>query len=126
MAEERTITTVFKADISNFSASTQQLNRHVAQVNSEFKNATASMGKWNDNTDGLRAKITQLNGLYDAETKRLKALEDQYNELTDEQKKSTAQGQILATAINNQSAKVKEAQKNIDYYTDSLKELEDA
>ena len=126
MAEERTITTVFKADISNFSASTQQLNRYVAQVNSEFKNATASMGKWNDNAEGLRAKITQLNGLYDAEAKKLQALEDEYNQLTDEQKKNTAQGQKLATAINNQSAKVKEIEKNIDYYTASLKELEDA
>ena len=123
---ERVITTVFKADISNFSASTQQLNRYVSQVNSEFKNATASMGRWNDNADGLRAKITQLNGLYDAETKKLKALEDEYNQLTDEQKKNTAQGQKLATAINNQSAKVKETKKNIDYYTDSLKELDDA
>lgn len=126
MADERIITTVFKADISNFSASTQQLNRYVSQVNSEFKNATASMGKWNDNADGLRAKITQLNGLYDAESKKLKELEDEYNKLTDEQKKNTAQGQKLATAINNQSAKVKETKKNIDYYTDSLKELEDA
>lgn len=126
MADERTITTVFKADISNFSASTQQLNRYVAQVNAEFKDATASMGKWNDNADGLRAKINQLNGLYDAETKKLQALEAEYNELTDEQKKNTAQGQKLATAIQNQSAKVKETQKNIDYYTESLKELDDA
>lgn len=126
MAEERTITTVFRADISNFTASTQQLNRYVSQVNAEFKDATASMGKWNDNADGLRAKIKQLNGLYDAETKKLQALEDEYNSLTEEQKKNTAQGQKLATAILNQSAKVKETKKNIDHYTDSLKELDDA
>ena len=69
MAEEREITTVFRADISQFSAATQQLNRNVAQVNAEFKNATASMGKWNDNTDGLKAKLTQLNGVLDNEKK---------------------------------------------------------
>ena len=126
MAEERTITTVFKADISNFSASTQQLNRYVAQVNAEFKNSTASMGKWNDNATGLQAKITQLTKVHDAESKKLKELEAEYNKLTDEQKKNTKQGQQLATAINEQSAKVKETKKNIDYYTDSLKELNDA
>lgn len=126
MAEERTITTVFKADISNFSTSTQELNRYVSQVNAEFKNATASMGRWNDNADGLRAKLTQLHGVYDAEKKKLQELEAEYNSLTDEQKKSTAQGQQLATAILNQSAKVKETKKNIDHYTDSLKELEEA
>ena len=123
---ERTITTVFRADISQFSAATQQLNRNVAQVNSEFKNATASMGRWNDNTDGLRAKLTQLNGVLDAEKKRLSMLEAQYAELQRQGKGNTIEAQKLATAINNQSAKVKETEKNINYYTKSLKELEDA
>lgn len=123
---ERTITTVFRADISQFSAATQQLNRNVAQVNSEFKNATASMGRWNDNTDGLRAKLTQLNGVLDAEKNRLSMLEAQYAELQRQGKGNTIEAQKLATAINNQSAKVKETEKNINYYTKSLKELEDA
>ena len=126
MAEERTITTVFRADISNFSASTQQLNRYVAQVNAEFKNSTASMGRWNDNAEGLRAKITQLTKVHDAESRKLQELEAEYAKLTDEQKKNSKQGQQLATAINEQSAKVKETKKNIDFYTDSLKELTDA
>lgn len=126
MAEERTITTVFRADISNFSASTQQLNRYVAQVNSEFKDATASMGRWNDNAEGLRAKITQLNKLYDAESRKLKDLEASYAEVVRTQGANSKAAQKLATEINNQSAKVKETKKNIDYYTDSLKELEDA
>ena len=123
---ERVISTVFRADISQFSASTQQLNRYVKQVNSEFADATASMGRWNDNTDGLKAKLTQLNGVLAAEDKKLELLTKQYNELTDEQKKNTKQGQELATAINNQNAKVKEINKNIKHYTDSLNELEDA
>lgn len=127
MAEnEREITTVFRADISNFTAATQQLNRDVAQVNSEFKNATASMGKWSDNTDGLKAKLTQLNGTLDAEKKRLSLLEAQYDELKNAGKENTAEAQRLATAINNQSAKVKDVQKQISYYSDNLKELEQA
>lgn len=125
MAEnEREITTVFKADISNFTAATQQLNRDVALVNSEFKNATASMGKWSDNTDGLKAKLTQLNGTLDAEKKRLALLEAQYDDLKAAGKENTAEAQRLAIAINNQSAKVKNTQKQIDIYTDKLDELE--
>lgn len=126
MAEERTITTVFKADISNFSASTQELNRYVSQVNSEFKNATASMGRWNDNADGLRAKLTQLNKVHDAESRKLKDLEAQYAEVVRTQGANSKAAQKLATDINNQSAKVKECEKNIEHYTKSLNELEDA
>ena len=126
MADEREITTVFRADISQFSAATQQLNRNVAQVNSEFRNATASMGRWNDNTTGLNAKLTQLNGVLDNEKKRLSMMQEQYAELVRQGKANTEEAQNLTTAINNQSAKVKETEKNIEHYTKSLKELEDA
>ena len=126
MSEERVYTTVFRADISNFTASTQQLNRYVAQVNSEFRNATASMTRWNDNTTGLQAKLTQLNGVLDAEQRKLKMLEEQYAEVVRTKGATSKAAQQLATAINEQSAKVKETQKNIDYYTDSLEELQSA
>lgn len=126
MADTREITTVFRADISQFSAATQQLNRNVAQVNSEFKVATASMSRWNDNTDGLRAKLTQLNGVLDAEKQRLGLLEAQYEELVRQGKANTKEAQNLATAINNQKAKIKETEKGIEHYTKSLNELETA
>ena len=125
MAEnEREITTVFKADISNFTAATQQLNRDVALVNSQFNNATAGLGRWSDSSDGLKAKLTQLNGILDAEKKRLSLLEAQYDELKNAGKENTAEAQRLATAINNQSAKVKTTQKQIENYTAKLDELE--
>ncbi len=127
MAEnEKTITTIFKADISNFSAATQQLNKNVANINSEFKNATASMGKWNDNTEGLNAKLNQLNATLTQEETRLKMLNDQYDDLVKQGKENTKEAQDLATAINNQGAKVKTIKKDIKYYSDSLKELTDA
>jgi phage-related protein len=126
VAEERTITTVFKADISNFSASTQELNRYVAQVNSEFKNATASMGRWNDNAEGLRAKLEQLGKVHEAEKRKLSDLEAQYAEVVRTQGANSKAAQKLATDINNQSAKVKETEKNIEFYTESLEELEKA
>lgn len=126
MAEENTITTVFRADISQFSASTQQLNSYVKTVNSEFNEAVAGMGKWSDSTDGLNAKITQLNKILQAEQSKLSSLEKEYNSLTDEQKKNTTQGQKLAIQINNQRASVKKTESEIDRYETSLKELTDA
>ena len=85
---ENTITTVFKADISDFGKSAQDLNRYVKQVNSEFAEATASMGKWSDNTDGLKAKLTQLNGVLQAEEIKLGQLKDKYAQLVAEGKEN--------------------------------------
>lgn len=123
---ERTITTVFRADISNFSKSTQDLNRYVSQVNSEFKLATSHLGKWSDSTEGLQAKLTQLNGVLTAEQKKLENMEKAYADLVAEGKENTKEAQNLATAINNQKATVNSTIQSIGHYSDSLKELEDA
>lgn len=127
MAEEtNTITTVFKADISDFGKSAQDLNRYVKQVNSEFAEATAGMGKWSDSADGLKAKLTQLNGVLQAEETKLGQLNAKYADLVAQGKENTKEAQNLATSINNQSAKVTKIKGDIEHYTSSLKELEDA
>lgn len=127
MAEnQNTITTVFKADISNFSKSTQDLNRYISTVNSEFKNAVAGLDRWDKTQTGLQAKITQLNKILEAEEKKLGNLESAYADMVAAGKENTAEAQKLAIAINNQRAKVAATEKDIGKYTDSLNELKDA
>lgn len=126
MAEQNTITTVFRADISQFSASAQQLNQYVRNVNSQFEAATAGMGKWSDNTDGLQAKIKQLNGVLEAEKKKLSLMVDRYNEMEKAGKGNTKEAENLKIAINKQVAVIKKTEKQTDDYTASLKELQDA
>lgn len=126
MAEENTITTVFRADISQFSASTQQLNQYVRNVNSQFEAATAGMGKWSDNTDGLQAKIKQLNSVLDAEKKKLSLMVDRLNEMEKAGKGNTKEAENLKIAINKQIAVVKKTEKQTEDYTAALKELTDA
>ena len=121
---EREITTVFKADISNFSSSTQELNRYIKTVNSEFKSATSSMGDWSKNTDGLQAKITSLNKIMEAEKKKLSLLQKEYEGMTDEQKKNSKAGQDLYLKIKNQEAVVGKTKAGIDKYTKALDGLQ--
>lgn len=126
MPEENTITTIFRADISQFSSSTQQLNQYVKTVNSEFNLATASMGKWSDSTDGLQAKITQLNKTLEAEKMKLSNLESALADLQKEGKGNTKQANNLQIAINNQRATIAKTERAVEGYEDSLKELKDA
>lgn len=127
MAEnENNITTVFRADISQFSKATQDMNRYISQVNSEFKLATAGMGKWSDSTDGLKAKLTQLNGVLQAEEQKLQNLEDSLADLEAQGKGNTKEADKLRIAINNQQAVVVKTKKDIDHYNESLAEMEEA
>ena len=123
---ENTITTVFRADISQFGQSAQEMNRYIAQVNSEFKHATAGMGKWSDSTDGLRAKLKQLNGILQAEEQKLKNLEDSLADLEAQGKGNTKEADKLRVAINNQRATVVKTKSDIEHYNGSLSEMEKA
>lgn len=124
--DENTITTVFKADISQFSSSTQQLNQYIKTVNSEFDVATASLGKWSDSADGLKARITQLNKVLEAEKLKLQDMKKRLEEMEKAGKGNTKEAKNLQIAINNQTAKIGKAEKQTDDYTKSLQELEKA
>ena len=124
--DENTITTVFKADISQFSSSTQQLNQYIKTVNSEFDVATSSLGKWSDSTDGLTAKITQLNKVLEAEKMKLSDMKKRLEEMEAAGKGNTKEAKNLQIAINSQTAKINKAEKQTNDYTASLKELTDA
>lgn len=121
--DENTITTVFKADISQFSSSTQQLNQYIKTVNSEFEVATSSLGKWSDSTDGLTAKITQLNKVLEAEKLKLQDMKNRYAEMEKAGKANTKEAKNLQIAINNQTAKINKAEKQTEDYKASLDEL---
>lgn len=124
MAEQtNNITTVFSADISNFTKSTQDLNRYISTVNAEFKNATAGMGDWSKSTDGLQAKLKQLNGTLAAQKEQLSETERAYNALKAEGKENTAEAQKLYIKLQNQQAQVKKTEKAIQDYSDSLNEM---
>lgn len=118
------ITTVFSADISNFSKSTQDLNRYISTVNAEFKNATAGMDDWSKSTDGLEAKLKQLNGVLDAQKKKLASTQDEYDALVKAGKGNTAEAQKLYISLQKQSAEVKKTEKAISDYTDELEQME--
>ena len=117
------ITTVFSADISNFSKSAQDLKRYVQTVNAEFQNATAGMDDWSKEADGLEAKLKQLNGTLQAQKKQLSDTEKAYNALKAEGKENTAEAQKLYIKLQQQQAQVKKTEKSIDDYTQELDKL---
>ena len=120
------VTTRFVADVSQFLKDTQSMNRGIKQINAEFKNATAGMDRWQDSTEGIQAKLTQLNKTLVIEKARLEALEASYKELTDAGKENTAEAQKLATQILNQSAVVKRTERDINKYNATLNTTDEA
>ncbi|MBQ5629892.1 MAG: phage tail tape measure protein [Ruminococcus sp.] len=76
MATEN-ITTKYKLDISEFKAGITEANKQIKLANAEFKAATAGMDDWSKSSDGLQAKIKQLNSTLDAQKSKLVAYRGQ-------------------------------------------------
>ena len=58
--KEFNVSTVFTADISNFQKSTQDMQKYIKLVNSEFKAAVGGSRDFEKSADGLKVKLEQL------------------------------------------------------------------
>lgn len=140
-------TNKIKFDIAELKAGIAESNRLIKLANSEFKAAASGMEDWQNSTEGLEAKIKQLNAVQEQEKSKLQALKEQYKIVAAEQGENSAGAVKLATQINNQQAAVnrvtgelkqyegrldtvksaeKEAEKSGRDVADVLKEIDDA
>ena len=119
-------TTKFKVDISELKAGIQESNRLIRLANSEFKAASSGMDNWADSTDGLSAKIKQLNTVQEQEEKKLENLQEQYRKTVEAQGENSKGAQELAIKINNQRAAVNKVSAELSTYEDRLGLVEEA
>lgn len=117
-------TTKFKADITDFKAAMQEAARYVRLANSEFKEASAGLGKWSDSADGLSAKLKQLDKVLDAQKRQLSVLETEYEKVAKEQGENSKGAEELKIRINNQKAAIKTTESQLEKYSSELKKVE--
>lgn len=116
-------TTKFKVDISEVKAAMQEAKRAVAVANSEFKAVASTMDDWKKSSDGLEAKLKQLDTTLEGQKRQLEILEAEYNNLTDEQKEGSKVADDLIIKMNNQKAAINKTEKEISNYSNELNEL---
>lgn len=117
-------TTKFKADISELKASMQEASRQIRLANAEFKAASSSMEDWGSTSEGLSAKIKQLNSVLDAEKSKLANLEKQLALTEAEFGENSAAADEMRIKIANQQAVVNKTEKSLKGYVDKLDDLE--
>jgi chromosome segregation ATPase len=118
-----TTTAKFTADISSLKTAMQQAQRQVKLVTSEFRAATAGMDDWTKSEEGLAAKLKQLNGILDAQKKKLAVLNAELKNAEETDGKGSAAADRLRTSINNLQASITKTEKDIAQYNKQLEEL---
>lgn len=74
---ENEYTTKFNVDVSDLKSGITEANQAIKLANSEFKAASTALGDWENSTDGIKAKLTQLSSVLDAQKAKLQAYKDQ-------------------------------------------------
>ncbi len=119
-------TTKFGVDISELKAGISQANRQIKLLNAEFKEASAGMDDWDKSTDGISAKLKQLNGVLKQQKSVLDNYEKQLEIIVEEQGENSKAADDLRVKILNQKAAVKKTEAQIGDYNERMQKAEKA
>ena len=124
MAGNNVTTAKFAVDISDLKKGIQDANRQIRLANAEFKAAASGMQDWSKSTDGVTAKITQL----DKNLKSQNAILDTYKKelelIVAEQGENSKGADEMRIKIANQQAAVNKTSQELDKYKGILTQLE--
>lgn len=114
-------------DVTDLKAGLQETKKEIQTANKEFSNATAGMDDWKKSSEGLNAKLTQLDKVLEAQKKvvagykaELEKTKEQYGENSEQAR----QLNLKLLDAETQVAKTEKAQRQYTKALESLKEQE--
>lgn len=120
---DTTVTTKFKADISDLKKNIQEANRNIKLANAEFKAASSAMDYMADSADGIQKKLDQLNKVYKAQNTILDAYKKELEQVVAEQGENSAAADNLRIKIANQQAAVNKTAGELATYEQKLDDV---
>ena len=111
-------------DVTDLKAGLSEANKQIQLANSEFKAASSGMDDWSKSTEGISAKVKQLDTVLKAQKSKLAGLSAEYEKVAKEQGEGSEAARRLKVQINNQQAVVNKTQKEFDNYSETLKQAE--
>lgn len=111
-------------DVTDLKSGLSDANKQIQLANSEFKSASSGMENWQKSTEGLSAKVKQLDTVLTLQKKKLSGLQAEYDHVVRSQGENSEAARKLKVQINNQKAVVNATQRELNNYSETLKEAE--
>lgn len=112
-------------DVSDLKTGLSEANKQIQLANSKFKAAASGMDDWTKSTEGLAAKLEQLDTVLKMQKAKLAGLEAEYAKVAKEQGESSDAARRLQVQINNQQAVVNKTEREYKNYQETLKGVKD-
>ena len=117
-----TVTTSFKADISDLEKGIQKAKQQIKLANAEFKAAASGMEAWDKSAEGIQKKLDQLDKVLKSQTSILQSYEKQLALVVKEQGEDSKGADDLRIKIENQKAAINNTNKEIEKWEQALDE----
>lgn len=111
-------------DVTDLKAGLSEANKQIQLANSEFKAASSGMDDWTKSTEGITAKVKQLDSVLKMQKSKLAGLTAEYEKVAKEQGEGSEAARKLKVQINNQQAVVNKTQKEFDNFSNVLAKAE--
>lgn len=114
----------FTADTVDLKNGINDIKKQLNQANKDFTQATAGMDKWNKSSEGLTAKLTQLNTKLDGQKKTVKLYEEEIERVSKLEGDHSAQLEVLKGKLQDAEIAVVKTEKEIRNYSTSLENVQ--
>lgn len=111
-------------DVSSLKAGLADANKQIQLANSEFKAASSGMDDWTKSTEGITAKVKQLDTVLQMQKSKLAGLNAEYDKVVKSQGENSEAARKLKVQINNQQAVVNKTEQEFNNYSETLKQAE--
>ena len=112
-------------DVTDLKAGLSEANKRIQLANSEFKRVSSSMDDWTKSTEGISAKIKQLDSVLGMQKAKLSGLKAEYEKVAKEQGENSEAARKLKVQINQQEAVVNATSRELANYNLTLKQAEE-
>lgn len=111
-------------DVTDLKTGLSEANKQIQLANSEFKAASSGMEDWTKSTEGLSAKVKQLDSVLKMQQAKLSGLRAEYERVAASQGENSEAARKLKVQINNQQSVVNRTQKEFTNYSNVLEQAE--
>lgn len=112
-------------DVTDLKAGLSDANKQIQLANSAFKAASSGMDDWTKSTEGLSAKVKQLDTVLKMQKAKLAGLNAEYEKVVKEQGEGSEAARKLQVQINNQQSVVNKTQKEYKNFSSALEQAKD-
>ena len=110
-------------DIVDLKSGIKSIKDEISKADKDFQKATAGLDKWSTSSEGLEAKLTQLNTKLTSQKKSVELYKNEIEEVSKLEGDHSVQLQQLKEKLESAEIAVAKTEKEIKHYSNSLEDV---